>query len=292
MEHRIMRVLNGRKISFEHFFKLSFLTLAIFNSPFALAVSDSRHALVIGNSIYQYASPLKNPGNDSKDIANALNALYFDTVLLQDATKSKIEKAVASFLAVLEKEGGVGLFYYAGHGVQLLGDNYLVPVETMLGTDVEIKKQSYNINNILSGMRKIKTATNIIILDACRDNPFKNTVVASGRSVGKDNERGLINKNIPKLNTGLSKLDAPPNTIIAYATAPGRVALDGDKENSPYTLSLVNAMQRSGLTIGQMFQQVRSNVLDQTNGQQVPWESSSLIEDFYFKPRITIPMGF
>lgn len=265
--------------------------LCFFVCSSALAASDSRHALIIGNSGYQYASPLKNPKNDSTDIAEALDDLFFDTTLLQDATKSQIEQAVSEFLENLKEEGGVGLFYYAGHGVQLQGDNYLVPVETNLGSDREIMHQSYNIANLLSGMRQIKTATNIIILDACRDNPFKNIIAKNGsRSVGGGEGRGL--KKLVKIDTGLSKLDAPPNTLIAFATAPGRVALDGEGENSPYTTKLVESMQRTGLTIGQVFRQVRADVVDQTDGDQIPWESSSLIQEFYFKPRSSIPMGF
>lgn len=261
-------------------------------SPITSAASDARYALVIGNSEYHYASQLSNPVNDSADIAATLNELHFETTLLQNATKSQIENGVAKFLEKLKAEEGVGLFYYAGHGVQLQGDNYLVPVETQAGSDKQIQMQSYNIANLLSGMRKIKTATNIIILDACRDNPFKDVAQAGSRSAGPENTRGLKNKNIPKLDTGLSKLDAPSNTLIAFATAPGRVAQDGTARNSPYTASLIESMQRTGLTIGQIFRQVRAEVVAETNGEQIPWESSSLIQDFYFKPRTSIPMGF
>ena len=257
----------------------------------AIAASDSRYALVIGNSSYQYAASLNNPKNDSSDIAEALKDIYFETTLLQEATKQQIEVAVNKFLTSLE-EGGTGLFYYAGHGVQFQGDNYLVPVETNVGTEMEIKRQSYNIANLLDGMRKIKTATNIIILDACRDNPFKNIAKAGTRSATKIGNRGFVKIIIPELDTGLSKLDAPPNTLIAFATAPGRVALDGEGRNSPYTAKLIESMQRTGLTIGQVFRQVRAEVVNHSDGEQVPWESSSLIQDFYFKPRASLPMGF
>ena len=258
----------------------------------ASAASDARYALVIGNSDYQYAAKLTNPKNDSADIAEALEDLHFDTRLLQNATKQQIETEVQKFIAFLELEEGVGLFYYAGHGVQLQGDNYLVPIETHAGSDEEIQGQSYNIANLLNSMRKIKTATNIIILDACRDNPFKTAGKEGSRSAAPTGTRGLKNSTLAKQNTGLSKLDAPPNTLIAFATAPGRVAQDGDGRNSPYTTKLVESMQRTGLTIGQVFRQVRADVVEQTNGEQIPWESSSLINDFYFKPRTSIPMGF
>lgn len=256
------------------------------------AASDLRYALVIGNSAYNSATPLINPKNDSRDIASTLRELYFETVLLQDATKKQIEQSVKIFIQKLnESEDAVGLFYYAGHGVQLQGENYLVPVETNPGTEQEIKTQSYNVAHLLNGMRKNKSGTNIIVMDACRNNPFGHLAVQGARSVnGK--ERGLVRVTVPKLNTGLSKLDAPPNTLIAFATAPGRVALDGDGKNSPYTAKLIESLQRTGLTIGEVFRQVREEVLQVSNGSQIPWESSSLVQDFYFKPRAEIPIGF
>ena len=259
----------------------------------ANAASAARYALVIGNSAYQYASALDNPKNDSADIARVLKDLFFETTLLHDASKKQIEQAVSRFLKQLENEDeSVGLFYYAGHGVQLQGDNYLVPVEVNVGTEQEIKHQSFNVALLLNGLRKVNTATNIIIMDACRDNPFSHIAKEGRRSVNSGDGRGLVKINVPKLDTGLSKLDAPPNTLIAFATAPGRVALDGDGKNSPYTEKLIESMQRTGLTIGEMFRQVREEVLDLSDGKQIPWESSSLVQDFYFKPRSSIPMGF
>ena len=203
-----------------NFRKILLLTLALLLSQSISAASDVRYALIIGNSNYQHASLLTNPQNDSRDIASTLGDLDFEIILLQDATKKQIDSAVKKFLTLLKQEGGVGLFFYAGHGVQLHGDNYLLPVEVQTGSDTEIKKQSFNIADLLSGMRKIKTATNIIILDACRDNPFKalskkvNTKLAD-----VSNDRGLNLVEAPTVNAGLSKLNAPANTLIAFATA-------------------------------------------------------------------------
>ncbi len=270
---------------------ISFFIVIASTSTALLAESDSRFALVIGNSQYKYASKLKNPKNDSIDMAKTLNGLYFDTTLILNANKTTIKKSISRLLSKLKKNGGVGLFYYAGHGVQFEGSNYLLPIETKVGTEIEIMKQSVNITSLLNGMRKIDSATNIIILDACRDNPFKNTARLGTRSASSNKSRSLV-RIIPSLNSGLSKLDAPSNTIIAYATAPGKVALDGRGRNSPYTAKLIESMQRPGLTIGEVFRQVRSSVVKQTNGQQIPWESSSLLNDFYFKYRTLIPMGF
>jgi len=224
-------------------------------------------------------------------MANTLKGLYFETTLILDASKAKINKSITTLLSKLKKEGGVGLFYYAGHGVQFEGSNYLLPVETKVGTEIEIMKQSVNITSLLNGMRKIDSATNIIILDACRDNPFKYLTQQGTRSAGSNKNRSLV-RIMPRLNSGLSKLDAPSNTIIAYATAPGKVALDGTGRNSPYTAKLIESMQRPGLPIGEVFRQVRSSVVKQTNGKQIPWESSSLLKEFYFKYRSLIPMGF
>jgi len=265
----------------------------LFFTPQSNAASDGRYALVIGNSNYQYATKLPNPKNDSADIASTLEDLYFETTLLHDASKPQIEQAVKKFLRRLGRDDeGVGLFYYAGHGVQLQGDNYLVPVEVNVGTEQQIKHASFNIAHLLNGMRELNTATNIIIMDACRDNPFINIAKEGTRSVDSGDSRGLVKVTIPELDTGLSKLDAPPNTLIAFATAPGRVALDGDGRNSPYTAKLIESMQRTGLTIGEVFRQVREAVLNVSKGSQIPWESSSLVQDFYFKPRAAIPMGF
>lgn len=256
-----------------------------------IVLAEERHALVIGNSKYQHALPLKNPKYDAIDMARTLQDLFFNVTLIQDATKSQIEKAVTKYVADLKKNGGVGLFFYAGHGVQLEGNNYLVPVETHVGTDEEIKYQSFDIARLLNGVRSVKTKTNIIILDACRNNPFTDITKEGTRSMGIADGRGIVRINVPKLDTGLSKLDAPPNTLIAFATAPGRVASDGHGRNSPYTAELVNAMQNTGLTIVEVFRQVRKAVV-KNNKDQIPWESSSLIDDFYFKPRASISVGF
>jgi len=273
---------------------ISLITLYVTSITVVNAVTNNRYALVIGNSNYHYATKLKNPLNDSADLAETLTKLRFETTLVQNATNIKIKKSINNFLSKLKKTGGVGLFYYAGHGVQFEGSNYLIPIETKAGTEIEIKNQSFNISSLLNGMRKIKTATNIIILDACRDNPFKNAHQpgARSRSVATGKNRSLIRTAIPRLDSGLSKLDAPSNTLIAFATAPGKVAIDGSGRNSPYTSQLITSLQRSGLTIGEVFRQVRLSVVKQSGGKQIPWESSSLLKNFYFKHRTLLPMGF
>jgi uncharacterized caspase-like protein len=268
------------------------LQLLFLSSNLLYAATDSRYALVIGNNNYKYASKLKNPINDSYDVAQSLKKLSFNTTLIQNATKPQMRKAVTIFLSNLKKTNGVGLFYYAGHGVQFSGSNYLVPIETKVGTETQIMDQSFDIKYLLNGMSKIETATNIIILDACRDNPFKNTQKLGTRSVNSGKSRSLVRVVVPKLNSGLSKLDAPSNTFIAFSTAPGKIALDGNGRNSPYTAKFVESLQHTGLTIGEVFREVRAKVVKQSGGKQIPWESSSLINEFYFKHRTFIPMGF
>jgi len=256
----------------------------------AYAVSDERYALVIGNSQYQHATKLSNPTNDSADIKQVLDNLFFETTLLQNASNSQINEAINKFLEKLKNNrNSVGLFYYAGHGIQIKGENYLIAVDTDPDNQTDIGQQSFNISKLLNGMRKTKNTTNIIILDACRDNPFNN----KNQQVASTNQsRGLVRKSISDASSGLSKLDAPSNTIIAFATAPGRVAQDGKERNSPYTKKLIESMQRSGININEVFRQVREEVLEITDGEQIPWETSSLVNDFYFKPRLSIPVGF
>ena len=259
----------------------------------AVMANDDKEALIIGNGAYQYAVPLKNPVNDALDIAKTVKKLGFKTRLLTDASKQDIEQAIEEFIAKLKENKGVGLFYYAGHGSQLEGDNYLIPVDTYVEAERELKHKGYKIARLLNEMKGANNATNIIILDACRDNPFAGGFKTASRSLGSGMEgsRGLRRKG-PKLSSGLSKLDAPPNTLLAYATAPGKVAKDGVARNSPYTTMLIDAMQKEGITVEQVFKEVRGNVLKETKGEQVPWESSSLVSDFYFVEKREIPVGW
>jgi len=270
--------------------RLCIIIFSVTGISIVYADSDERYALIIGNSQYQYATKLSNPTNDSGDIKEVLEDLFFDTTLLQNASNSQIKKAVIQFLEKLKSNpDSVGLFYYAGHGVQIKGENYLIAVDSNPNGNTDLSQQSFNISQLLNGMRKAKNSTNIIILDACRDNPFNEK--DSGLLTANDS-RGLIRKSTSDVSSGLSKLDAPSNTIIAFATAPGRVAQDGKDRNSPYTQKLIESMQRSGININEVFRQVREEVLEMTNGEQIPWETSSLINDFYFKPRVSIPIGF
>jgi hypothetical protein len=231
-------------------------------SPKEALAGEARHALVIGNSAYR-ASPLRNPVNDARATANALAQSGFSVTLLEDATQAAMLRAVRSLGDRLAR-GGVGLFYYAGHGVQVKGRNYLIPVNADIAREYEIEFGAVDVNLVLAMMDSAKNALNIVILDACRNNPF----ARSFRSV----------------QNGLAQMDAPTGSFIAFATAPGSVASDGDGANGVYTKHLLAEIAKPGVPIELMFKQVRNGVMRETNGAQTPWESSSLRGEFAFRP--------
>ena len=207
-----------------------------------------------------------NPPNDARLIANTLRGLGFDVIERIDATQKQMKRAVSAFGDKLEAGGKdtVGLFYYAGHGIQVGSNNYLIPVNAEINNEKDVDIESVSANTVLSSMEFAGNRLNIVIMDACRNNPYKRGFRSASR--------------------GLAKMEATTGTLIAYATAPGNVAADGSGRNSPYTQALSRAMNTPGITVERMFKQVRNNVVKETNNQQTPWESSSLIgEDFFFK---------
>ena len=228
--------------------------------PKAIAGKELKTALVIGNSTYIF-SPLKNPANDAKTIAKALRELGFSVDERTNLSQIEMKQAVEAFGKNI-KEGGVGLFYYAGHGMQVNGRNYLVPVDADIQGEAEVDIKAVDAGAVLAKMDMAQNEMNIVILDACRNNPFARSFRAA--------------------NPGLASMNAPSGTLIAYATSPGSVASDGTGANGLYTEQLVNNMKKTGLRIEDVFKQVRSGVQNQTSGKQVPWESSSLVGDFYF----------
>lgn len=220
-----------------------------------------RIALVIGNGAYTNAPPLRNPPNDARDMTATLKALGFEVTSGINVNQRELKRLIRDFGQKL-KAGGSGLFYYAGHGVQSKGRNYLIPVEADIKSEADVEDAAVDVNLLLGYMDDAQNGLNIVILDACRNNPFARSFrSASG---------------------GLAQVDAPTGTLIAYATAPGRVASDGTARNGLYTAELLRQMRETGLGIEGVFKRVRANVQRQTNGQQVPWESSSLVGDFYF----------
>jgi uncharacterized caspase-like protein len=250
--------------------------LSALNAGFALmlglavgnaASAEPRVALVIGNSAYQGDLPaLPNPANDAKLMAKTLKSIGFDVVEAEDAGQDAMKQAIADFSAKLAAAGktGTGLFFYAGHGVQVAGENYLIPIDAKLKREADVALQAVSATLVMQQMEFNETAVNIIILDACRNNPLGD----GGRS----------------LSRGLAKIEtAPRGSFIAYSTAPGSTAADGDGVNSPYTKALAETITEPGLSISDVFQEVRTKVLASTGDQQTPWDSSSLTGRFYFK---------
>ncbi len=223
--------------------------------------TQSRTALVIGNGGYA-DSQLRNPVNDAGDMAQALRSVGFEVLAYTNLDQNAMKKAIRDFGARLRTKGGVGLFYYAGHGVQVKGTNYLIPVSAKVATEEEVEYESVEVGLVLAQMESAKNNLNIVILDACRNNPF----ARSYRSADK----------------GLASIDAPSGTLIAYSTAPGSVASDGTGRNGIYTQQLLKQLPTMNLTIEDIFKRVRAGVQRETGGKQTPWESSSLVNDFYF----------
>jgi hypothetical protein len=225
-------------------------------------VHQKRLALIIGNSEYRSA-PLKNPVNDAKDVANNLELCGFEVIKQINASQRNMEQAVDEFYKKL-KNVDVGFFYYAGHGIQVEGRNYLIPVDARVTSESDVKYESVDVGRILGKMKDAGNDLNIVMLDACRDNPFQ-------RSFRSNNQ-------------GFAKMDAPRGSIIIYATAPGSIAADGEGRNGLYTGYFLDNMMKKGLPIEKVLKETRKQVFNKTNGKQIPWDSSSLMGDFYFNP--------
>lgn len=200
----------------------------------ARPASEKRTALVIGNGAYTNAPPLKNPPNDARDMAATLKTLGFDVISAIDINQRGMKRLIREFGQKL-KGGGSGLFYYAGHGVQSKGRNYLIPIDADIQSEAEIEDSGVDLNLVLNSMDEAQNGLNLVILDACRDNPFARRFRSAG----------------------LAQIDAPTGTLIAYATAPNSVASDGVGKNGLYTQELLKNIQTTGLRIEEVFKQVR-----------------------------------
>ena len=233
----------------------------------AQAPVDLRVALVIGNSAYPGA-PLLNPGNDAKAMAATLKEMGFQVIEARDATRAQMTEAIARTRDVLKGRSGVGMFYYAGHGLQLDWRNYMVPVDARLSGAADLPGQTVDVTQVIEAFKAAGNRMNIVVLDACRDNPFAGTAV----------------------HKGLAQMDAPPGTLLAYATAPGNVAEDGSttSANGLYTQHLVHELKQPNARIEDVFKRVRFQVRRESQGRQIPWESTSLEDDFYFDPTIKV----
>ncbi|MBF0248311.1 MAG: caspase family protein [Alphaproteobacteria bacterium] len=236
------------------------------DEPKAIPASGPRVALVIGNSNYP-AAPLANPVNDAALMARTLKTVGFEVIHVADVDQKDMKRALNTFGDRLDALGGdaVGLFYYAGHGIQVNGRNYLIPVDADIQNEKDVDVEGVAMDSVLTAMEYAQNRLNFVVLDACRNNPYKRSFRGSTR--------------------GLARMDAPSGTLIAYATGPGDVAQDGAGTNSPYTEALARAIIKSGVTVERMFRMVRNSVMAATANAQVPWEASSLTGgDFYFRP--------
>jgi hypothetical protein len=230
--------------------------------PAAAQPAERKVALVIGNESYPGA-PLRNPVNDARAMTAVLRRLGFDVVARENATQKEMQRAIVDFGRRLGT-GGVALFYYSGHGMQVRGNNYLVPVDAAIDSEAAVRAETVDVEVVLDQMLAATSTVNVVILDACRNNPFERRFRGTGR--------------------GLATMSAPKGTLVAYATAPGKVASDGDGENGLYTAELLRALPVPGLRIEDVFKRVRAAVAARTRDEQIPWEASSLTGDLFLAP--------
>ncbi|MBL8515315.1 MAG: caspase family protein, partial [Betaproteobacteria bacterium] len=221
----------------------------------------SRIALVIGNGAYK-SVPLPNPSNDARDMAALLKDAGFEVVHRENATLKEMHLALREFGDQLKRES-LGLFYFAGHGVQVRGRNFLIPVDADIGREDEVAFSALDVQAVMEKMDTARNHTNLIILDACRDNPFSTKVKLA--------------------NAGLAQIDAPPGSFVAFATAPGSTAADGNGRNGLYTQHLLTHLTQPGVRIEDAFKQVRAAVRTASKGAQTPWESTSLESELVLK---------
>lgn len=244
-------------------------------APAAATTPERRVALVIGNSAYR-VGPLKNPTADAQAMAQALRGLGFDVALVQDAPLRELIESFRRF-SMDSRGAAVRLIFYAGHGLQVKGRNYLLPVDSEIRAEDEVPAKSADLNELLERLGALPQGINIVILDACRNNPFSGAEI-----LGPDGRRLKFRGATP---AGLAPVEAPLGSMVAFSTAPGGVALDNPREpHSLYTKHLLGALQTPGLPIEMVFKQVRLSVARETGRVQVPWESSSLTGDFCFRP--------
>jgi len=228
-----------------------------------------RLALVIGNGDYQIGR-LKNAESDAKLLARTLRRLGFRVTLKLNADRAHLAAALEVFKQKILHRGPetTGLVYYAGHGIQVKGTNYLIPIKAKIRSLSDIRSEAVRVDKILNHLANAHNRINFVILDACRSNPFAGAAEAE--------------------SFGLAEMSAPNGTLIAYATFPGGLATDGKGDNSPYAKALTDAMKQQGVPAETMFRQVRIKVMHATAGYQVPWEQTSLTRGFYFTPEKVI----
>jgi len=244
---------------------LKYTTLLVLGLLFHSSVVAQRMALVIGNGSYS-ESPLKNPVNDATDISKALKRLNFNVTTITNANQRKMFKAIKKFGKSLNKND-VGLFYFAGHGMQVQGRNYLIPIGSNIEDEDELQFSAINAATVLAKMESAGNGLNIIMLDACRNNPFARSFRSSSR--------------------GLARMPTPTGSMLIYATGPSAVASDGDGRNGLFTQSLLKYIETKNIPLQEVILRTRAEVAKQSKNKQVPWSSSSMMQSFYFNQSST-----
>lgn len=234
------------------------------------ARAADRVALVIGNSAYRHTAGLPNPKNDAEAMGAALKRLGFDVDVRTDLTRAETEQALRQFGDRLDG-AKAAVFYYAGHGLQVHGTNYIVPVDAKLTKERDLNFEVVELGTVLNQMEAARRV-NLVFLDACRDNPLAETLARSMRATGRSMSVGR----------GLGRIDAATGTLISYATKDGSVAEDGKGAHSPYTSALLSEIDKPGVEVSVMLRRVREAVMRSTGEKQVPWEYGSLLGEFYF----------
>jgi Caspase domain len=224
---------------------------------------EQRVALVIGNSNYRNVVQLPNPANDARAVSQLLNTAGFEVIQATDLGHDEMIDVLRNFSAKIAEKGPntVALVWYGGHGVQVAGDNYLIPVDAKVNSEADLPTNGIRLVDVMATLQAVPSRMRIVMVDACRDNPFA----------------GLSEK-----TRGLAIVDAPNGSIVGYSTAPGTQALDGQGNDSPYTNAVLKLARQPNVPVEQFFKNVRLEVNQETSGQQTPWESSSLTSNFYF----------
>lgn len=248
-------------------------TLILGSAGDALSAAEGRRvALVIGNGSYDDIPSLENPIRDAALIAAKLRAVGFEVDLAIDGDHATLKQRVRSF-GHRASGADAALFYYAGHGLQADGSNYLLPVDAKLGRAADLQYETLPLSLVMDEFDFAGAKINLVVLDACRDNPLT-------RSLARTSGTRAVN-----VAQGLASIQRASGTFIAYATAPGEVAYDGDgTKNSPFTQALADWIEKPGLEIALMFRRVREQVVAATDGKQVPWVEEAILGDFYFQP--------
>lgn len=237
----------------------------LFSAVSGIAHAEDRLALVIGNSRYEYASPLRNPENDIKLVSESLTQTGFKVTLLDNVRREGMDAALKQFIEQAKKlDHPTVVIYYAGHGTQIDGDNYLLPIDAKVDTSKSLSDSSISLGKIVDNLSTVSANLQLLVIDACRDDPFR----AKGRGISR----------------GLARVGETKGRLIAFSTSPGSLAQDGSSGTSPYASALAETMLVPGLSLEDTFKRTRQLVQERTHGQQEPWENGSLYGNFYFSP--------